>query len=87
LLLIPVSYVFVALLLRALVGPSVGAFLWCLGAAAAFAVLAGEFLLHVARTHGHKAVLTTIVLLWLDMLSVGLGLGAGAIEYLLGRRF
>jgi glycosyltransferase involved in cell wall biosynthesis len=87
LLLIPVSYAAPVLLFQVVMSPSVGAFLWLGGAVAAFALLAGEFLLHAAHTHGFGAVFSTIVLLWLDMLSVGLGLVVGATEYLLGRRF
>jgi glycosyltransferase involved in cell wall biosynthesis len=87
LLSIPVSFAVAAQLIRVALSPSVSALLWCVGAVAVLTLLAGEFLVHVARAHGLRAVLTTIVLLWLDMLSVGLGLVAGAIEYALGRRF
>ncbi len=87
LLSIPVSYGIVASLVRLAAAPSWTWFLWCAGATGVLAVLGWEFLAFVRRTHGPRAVISTFVLLWLDMLAVGLGLVVGAVEYGLGRRF
>lgn len=60
---------------------------YALATAGTFLLLTSEFLRFVVRTHGWRALPSTVGLMWLDMLAVGAGLVVGAVDYARGERY
>jgi hypothetical protein len=84
---IPLSIIIAALLINLAARPTQQSLVLFVAAVIAFVLLTGEFLHHAKRTHGVRAVVPTLGMLWLDMLSVGAGLIVGGVEYASGKRY
>lgn len=84
---IPLSFIVAAFLLHLVVRPNHQSLLLFVATSITFVLLTGEFLRHAMRTHGARAVVPTLGMLWLDMLAVGAGLVAGGVEFAFGKRY
>jgi glycosyltransferase involved in cell wall biosynthesis len=87
LLSIPLSYIIMVSLVLTAAGPTRGSLAVFLAASFFFVLLSGEFSGHVVRTHGVRAILPTLGMLWFDMLAVGAGLVVGGVEFIFGKRY